>query len=205
MDFTCRENGGEFTFNGFWQVRDCPTIRLKRVRLTLLSKLPHFNGYSLSAEEQAAIARRIQETVEQPGHRPDRFGSYIDENFLEFWDTERAELRESLLDRVVEAARELCRACRFHPSLTLQAIRVCKEDPEWLAGYTRFVGGGIYRQRNPLKRRINPEFGGRVKDSVGAKDQQHKNGRPVTARVKGEIIQSYTLFRDFDRKAVEDP
>ena len=205
MDFNCDAAGGEFTFNGFWQVRACPPIRLKKVRLTLLTRLPHYNGYSLSRQEETAIARRIQETAAQPGHRADRFGSYIDENFLEFWETERPELREWLLGQVVEAARELCRTGQFDPSLTLQAIRVCKEDPEWLAGYTRFVGGGIYRRGNPVKRLINPGFGQRVKAGVGAEDQEDDNDRTVRAQVNGEIIQSYTLFRDFDRNAVEAP
>ena len=62
-------------------------------------------------------------------HRTDKFGSHIDENFLELWDTERPALRQRLVAQVVEAARELCRTGQFDPSLTLKAIRVSKEDP----------------------------------------------------------------------------
>ena len=47
-DFNCSTEGGKFSFNGFWQIRDCPNIELKKNRLTLLTKLPHINGYSLS-------------------------------------------------------------------------------------------------------------------------------------------------------------
>ena len=62
MDFTCSTKGGEFTFNGFWEMRQCPNIELVDavIQLTLLTKLPHFNGYSLSPEEKAAIASKIR-------------------------------------------------------------------------------------------------------------------------------------------------
>ena len=202
-DFSRASKSEEFTFNGFWQIRDCPDIKLKKVRLTLLTKHPHFNGYSLSPEEQVAIARRIQEVVAERNHEPDDFGSYIDENLLEFWDPDRDELRQRLLAQIAQAAQELCRSDQFAPDLTLHAIRVCKEDPEWLAGYARFVGGDIYGDHNPLKRRINPDFGSRVKDAVGAEDRKDGNGNPVSRRVKNEIIQSYTLFEGYDPQALE--
>ena len=195
-NFTCRSKGGKFSFDGFWKIQDCPNIELEDIRLILLTKLPNFNGYSLSAGEQKVIARRIREVMED--------GSYIDKSFLEFWDAERTELRKRLLDQVVQAARELCRSDQFTPALTLHAIRACMEDPEWLADYGRFVGGGIYGDRNPLKRRINPYFGSRVKAAVGAKDQEDENGKPVIMKfVENEIIQSCTLFADYDPRAVE--
>lgn len=203
IDFTCPPEGGEFTFNGFWQMRHCPPVELPDMRLTLLTKLPHFNGYSLSQQERGAIVRRIQETVVQRGYETDELGFYVDERFLEFWDTERAELRERLVIQVVEAARALCRADQFTPSLTLRAIRVCMEDPEWLSGYTRYLGGGIYQQGHPLKRRINPQFGQRVKAGVGAQNEVDEYGESVTEDVEGEIVHRYTLFRSFDPAAVE--
>ena len=92
VDFACKTKGGEFGFNGFWQIRDFSDIELEKVRLTLLTKLPHFNGHFLSPEEQKVIAKRIREVVAERNYRMDDYGSYIDENFLEFWDTERVEL-----------------------------------------------------------------------------------------------------------------
>ena len=201
-DFTCEFEGGEFSFNGFWQIRDCPSIKLKKVRLVLLTRLPHFNGYSFSPEEQEAIARRIREVVAERNHRRDSFESYIDESFIEFWDADRVELLDRLVAQVVETARELCRAGSFAPALTLHAIRACKEDPDWLAGYARFVGGEIYGNRNPLKQKINPMFGRRVKDGVGAEDRKDDTGNPVRQHVENEIIQSYTLFEDYDPQAL---
>ena len=119
-----------------------------------------------------------------------------DGSFLEFWDTKRDELRQQLLAQVVGAARKLCRSGQFSPRLTLRAIQACKEDPAWLAGYARFVGGDIYGNRNPLKRRINPNFGSQIKIGVGAEDRVDDNGTPVRGFVKDEIIQSYTLFEN---------
>ena len=55
-DFSCSAEGEEFAFNGFWQIRQGPGIPLDTARVTLLTKLPHFNGYSLSQQEQASIA-----------------------------------------------------------------------------------------------------------------------------------------------------
>ena len=205
MDFSCDAEGGGFTFNGFWQIRDCPTVELENVRLTLFTKLPHFNGCSLTEQEEKDIAGRIGEIAEQREYECDEFGSYIDESFLEFLEDGRAELRQELVDQVAEAARELCRNGQLHPALTLRAIQACKEDPEWLAGYARFVGGGIYDQANPLKRPINQAFGRHVKSAVGAEDRNDENGNPVRQHVENEIIQSYTLFEDYDPEALETP
>ena len=181
-DFSCSEEGGPFTFNGLWQVRHCPCVKLKKTRLILLGPLPHFNGYSPSPDEKAAIALKIQETIAQRNHRIDKFGFYVDEVFLEYWDAERDDLRRRLLARVVEAARNLCRAGQFDSWLTLRAIRVCMKDPAWLSGYARFVGGDIYPAAGILKRKINPDFGTQVKAGVGAKDQENENGRSVTRK-----------------------
>ncbi len=87
-DFSCPVEGGEFAFNGFWQIRQGPNILLEGTRLTLLTKLPHFAGYSLSRHEQATLASMIRRVVAQLNNEPDDFGSYIDESLLEFWERE---------------------------------------------------------------------------------------------------------------------
>ena len=160
----------------------------------MLSRIPHFNGYSPSPDEQAAFALQIQETVEQLGHETDDHGSYIDENFLDFWNRERDHLRQRLVTQVADAAGELCRSGQFDPSITLLAIRECMKDPEWLSGYARFVGGDPYRHRNPLKKRINRGFAVSVKDRLGAENQLDRSGRSVRETVEGEVIQGYTLL-----------
>ena len=204
MDFSCEPEGEEFSFNGFWQVRDYPTVPLTNCRLTLLRQLPHFEGYSLFSKDEKKIARRIRKHVAQREPEVDERGFYVDMDFLEFWDADRPALKRQLIDRVVDAARELCRTGRFDSSLTLQAVRMCKDDPEWLSGYTRFVGGGIYEHGNHLKQKINREIGRRVRAAVGAEVVTDGNGRSAKVNVAGEIIQSYTPFASYDPAAVAE-
>ena len=82
-DFACAEEGGEFTFYGFWQVRDCPNVEIKskNVRLVLATKLPHFKGYRLSRQEQKMIAQRVHEVVKARNYCTDDFENYIDREF----------------------------------------------------------------------------------------------------------------------------
>ena len=96
-DFNCPVEGEEFAFNGFWQVRQGPNILLKKARLTLLTKLPHFAGYSLSRHEQASLAWMIREVVTKRNNETDKFGSYIDESLLEFWMREHTVLGQRLV------------------------------------------------------------------------------------------------------------
>ena len=194
-DFNCPAEGGQFTFTGFWQIRDCPSIPLKTARITLLTKLPHFDGYPFPGREHVALARRIRAYVAERGYRTDAFGSYIDENFLEFFDPERPDLHRRLVAQVAEAARELCRAGQFGPRIILHAIKACEEDPEWRAAYARFVGGDIYQTGNDLKQQINREFGRSVKAATRAHVQKDEHRRPIRDSVEGEIIQSYTLLK----------
>lgn len=201
MDFSCPPRGEMFTFNGFWQVKDSPTATLKESRLTLLTKLPHFDGYSVSKTEVSTIVTRVQDIVAQRGYQADRFGFYIDMNFLDFWDSERTALKRRLVAQVVEAARELCRTDRFDQSLTLRAIRACKEDVAWLSDYARYVGGGIYQHGNHLKHEINREIGRGVRTGVGAVVATDGSGKDIREDVADEIIQSYTLFTTYDPTA----
>ena len=204
MDFTCHIEGGSFSFNGFWQVRDCPNVILANTRLILLTKLPHFDGYSLSESEQLEIGGRIQEHVARQANQPEIF-EYIDMDFLKFWDSERSELKQRVIARVVETAREICRAGKFDRDLTLRAIQLCKKDGPWLADYTRYVGGSIYQHGNHLKQEINREIGRRVRIGVGAEVVTRSNGRPAKVGIADEIIQSYTPFASFDPAAVVEP
>ncbi len=201
MDFTCQTERGPFSFNGFWQIRDCPPVTLADTRLILLTKLPHFDGYSLSRSEVREIVGRIQERVAQQANQPGFFED-IDMDFLKFWDSERSELKQRVIARVVENARKICRAGKFDRDLTLRAIQQCKEEGPWLADYTRYVGGSIYQHGNHLKQEINREIGRRVRVGVGAKVVTRSNGRPAQEDIADEIIQSYTPFASFDPAAV---
>ena len=50
----------------------------------------------------------------------------------------------------------------------------------------------IYRTGIAEKGPINREIGFRVKEALGAQVKKDANGEAVTAKVLGEIIQSYT-------------
>ena len=200
MDFS----GDDFSFTGFWQLIDHAALKRGASQIRLVTKLPHFDGYSLSDEEQQEIRGMLLEHVAQHEGQGAELGFDVNMDFLEFWDADRAALKRKLIDRIVDAARELCRTDRFDQSLTLQAIRMCKGDLEWLSGYTRFVGGGIYEHGNRLKQPINQEIGRSVRAAVGAEVVTDSNGRPARVNVTGEIIQGYTPFASYDPAAVAE-
>ena len=200
MDFS----GDDFSFTGFWELRDYAPIEREDSQIRLVTKLPHFDGYSLSDEDQQEIRGMIQERVAQHGSQRAELGFDVNMDFLEFWDADRPALKRQLIDRVVDAARGLCRTGRFDQSLTLQAVRMCKDDPEWLSRYTRFVGGGIHEHGNHLKQKINQEIGRSVRAAVGAEVVTDGNRRPPRVNVTGEIIQSYTPFASYDPTAVTE-
>ena len=202
MDFSCKEKGSGFTFNGFWSVRDCKPVALAKSRLTLLTRLPNFNGYAISAEERAWLAKAIKCFVTSRNFQTGHFGFQIDMDLLEFCRTERSMLKRRLIQQAVETAKNLCRSGQFDSELTLNTIRHCKDDPTWLDDYARYVDGPIYDSGNPRKREINLELGRRVRAGVGATIQTDHNGNRVEVRVTGEIIQSYTPLIDFRNETV---
>ena len=83
-DFSCGAQGGAFRFNGFWQLRNCPPIPLTKIQLSLLTRLPDFNGYIFSPEEVQAIAECVRNYVGANNYRTDNFGDYIDQELVEF-------------------------------------------------------------------------------------------------------------------------
>jgi len=88
-DFSCDEQGGPFTFNGFWEIRDCDYEEPEATHITLLTKLPYFSGYTFSRQDQEEISGLISEYVEERGYCINDFDFYIDENFLEFLTRDR--------------------------------------------------------------------------------------------------------------------
>ncbi len=202
MDFSCKRKRGRFISNGFWSVRDCPPVTLANSRLTLLTKLPHFNGYSISAKEKTEIAEAIKRFVASRDFRVDNFDFHIDMDFLEFCRSESTLLKRRLVEQAVETAKDLCRAGRFDRALTLNTIRHCMEDRTWLNDYAEYVGGSIYERGNPRKKGINLELGRRIRAGIGATIQTDDNGKRAKVTVAGEIIQSYTPLTGYRAAAV---
>ena len=177
MDYSCKRKRGRFIFNGFWSVRDCPPVTLANSRLTLLTKLPHFNGYSISAKEKTEIAEAIKRFVASRDFRVDNFDFHIDMDFLGFCRSESTLLKRRLVEQAVETAKDLCRAGQFDRALTLNTIRHCMEDRTWLNDYAEYVGGSIYERGNPRKKGINLELGRRIRAGIGATIQTDHNGK----------------------------
>ena len=66
------------------------------------------------------------------------------------------------------------------------------KDEWWVTGYQNYIGADIYRTGVAEKGPINREIGFRVKEALGAQVRKDEKGKAVTAKVLGEIIQSYT-------------
>ncbi len=127
----------------------------------------------------------------------------IDKKLIPQEDAARLQLMWRLVERAVEAAQRICRDGGFSPAITLNAIRACMEKPDWVAGYREFIQDDIYKNGNPLKGVINREIGFRIRAGIGGKVAKTADGKAATAKVLGEIIQSYTPMDAFDPKAVE--
>jgi hypothetical protein len=101
--------------------------------------------------------------------------------------------------RAVEVATQRCRAGLFASSITADTFHACAAEPAWAADYRAYVGDDIYKNGNPLKGGINREIGFRVRQAIGGEVMKDDAGRPVVAKVLGEVIQSYTPMADYDR------
>jgi hypothetical protein len=104
------------------------------------------------------------------------------------------QLMWTLVDRAAEEAKKIAAEHGVTRSITLDAIRACKADPKWLAGYAEFVQDDIYKSGIPRKGTINREIGFRIRAAVNGTVELNANGKPVNVRVPGEIIQTYTAM-----------
>lgn len=125
----------------------------------------------------------------------------IDDGTLDEYTRKRFLMGRELINQVVEVARRRCREGKFAPTITLDAIGECTDDPAWAATYREYVEDDIYKHGNPLKA-INREFGFRVRAAIGGRVKKDDNGKPINVKVTGAIIQSYTLMDEFDKTLV---
>jgi hypothetical protein len=154
---------------------------------------------------RAAAAKRMEPTeIIQRA----TINSLMEDAFIEKVDADRIKLFWALVERAVQAAQEICRAGRFARSITLDAIQDCLKDPaklagqpyNWTEGYRAYVGDDIYKNGNPEKGPINREIGFRIRAGIGGFVEKGDDLKPKTMKVLGEIIQSYTPMKDFDRE-----
>jgi hypothetical protein len=112
--------------------------------------------------------------------------------FLSQAEAERFELFWRLVNHVVLKAKEIAHDGKFPESITLAAIHMAMKDEWWVTGYQTYIGADIFRTGIAEKGPINREIGFRVKEALGAQVKKDANGKVMTAKVLGEIIQSYT-------------
>jgi hypothetical protein len=112
--------------------------------------------------------------------------------FLPRADAERFDLFWRLVNHVVLKAKEIAHDGQFPETVTLDAIHLAMKDDWWVTGYRTYIGADIYRTGIAEKGPINREIGFRVKGALGAQVKKDANGKVMTTRVLGEIIQSYT-------------
>jgi hypothetical protein len=125
----------------------------------------------------------------------------IDAGYLSESDAARIRLFWRLVDRTVIAAQNICRDGGFRSSITLDAIHLCMKDPAWLHGYKVYVKDDIFKNGNTEKGPINREIGFRIRSGIGGVTEKGADGKAVTVKVLGEIIQSYTPMADYERAA----
>ena len=112
--------------------------------------------------------------------------------FLSQTAAERFDLFWRLVNHVVLKAKEIACDGQFAETITLDAIHMAMKDEWWLTGYRIYIGADIFRTGIAEKGPINREIGFRVKEALGAQVKKDANGKVMTTKVLGEIIQSYT-------------
>lgn len=112
---------------------------------------------------------------------------------LDEYTRKRVVLGRELLHTVVETAKKRCLNGHFTENITLETIKECRENSEWVEKYREYVEDDIFKSGNPLKA-INREFGFHIRLAIGGDVKKDAAGKPVNVKIAGEIIQSYTLM-----------
>lgn len=153
------------------------------------------------------IYRALKKSAEKRGVEPNELivdlivAETIKDGTLDDYTKTRYQLGRSLVERVVDTARQLCRDGKFSESINLDVIHLCTMDKAWAADYRTYVEDDIFKHGNPLKV-INREFGFRIRAAIGGKVKKGPDGKPLNVKVAGEIIQSYTPMVGFERESL---
>lgn len=110
----------------------------------------------------------------------------------------RIKLGRSLVAQAVATAEELCRNGGPAQTITLDTFHACANDTKWAEGYATYIGDNIYKHGNPRKGSINREIGFRIRAAIDGVPEVGADGKPIVAKVTGEVIQSYTPMASYD-------
>jgi len=101
----------------------------------------------------------------------------------------------TLLRNLRDSAILKMRSLPDSPDITIQTIRACERDPEWMADYEKYVGADPFLHGNPRKANINQTIGSRIKSELSASDLLDENNKPKREKPPQPcIVQSYQLL-----------
>jgi hypothetical protein len=104
----------------------------------------------------------------------------------------RVQAELELKRAAIKFAVDETQRCGFDSDITLKTFQHIRTNERLCALYLRAIGNRPGDERgNPIKARINRNFGAAIKTAVGAVPQT-ANGNPLKAQVTGEFIFSYT-------------
>lgn len=158
--------------------------------LTLMPRV--YDALKLSAEQQGVEPNELIQNL--------IIDHVIEAKTLDAATQEHILTGRRLIATAVEIAKQRCRDGLFADSITLDTFRACSADPKWIADYEAYVGDNPYKNGNPLKG-INREIGFGIRRAIGG-EVVKVGGKPVSTKVLGEVIQSYTPMSGFDTAAV---
>lgn len=120
-------------------------------------------------------------------HRYPHSGSAGKEpEFVASDSTDNLNLRQRLIEQVVDTAVRIDRSGDFSADITDRAIRECAQDPLWKLGYNTYLGSDPSRHHKQ-KERINTQFTRKVAPAVGAETRP-----PSLPSQTGGILRVYT-------------
>lgn len=111
-------------------------------------------------------------------------------------ETKRLQLREKLVDRVVEIAVGIIQDEGFRSDIIAEACSRAVAEPDWRRDYELFLDGAdAFATGVVLKNRINPRFGSRIKARLDLETAIRPDGKNDTFSVAGSIIQQSTRLK----------
>ena len=194
--FRCSPASGECMFEGFWEVRDRPSVELEETQLTLLARKESFKGHAFAEAMRNYICGMVAWDMAERGFNADGFGFCVDMPLVAFWEDVRERLKCSLVAQVVDEAQRLCLAGKFSEVLTSKALELCRNKEEWWKDYQRFVGPG-----RVFKDQIHSVFGKSVRKGVFADNQRSPGGGELRRTVFNGVTRTCTLFEPYSNES----
>lgn len=108
----------------------------------------------------------------------------------------RIAAKRAVLDRAVQAARELEEAGGFDEHFILNVVKKASSEKEFLDSYETAVDAKTANERQLARAQapINQQMGRLIKRAAGARSKRDESGKILRGQVTGELISTYTLL-----------